>query len=72
MGYRFHRRNKSSILHATQIDTHDHRLVHEMDRGNPHKESYQHNHHPIPGDKHLVEVHMSHQYRNIQCGHVQV
>jgi hypothetical protein len=43
----------------TQMDTHGHRLFHEMDRGDPHKASYRRSHHPIPGDKHLVKVRVS-------------
>jgi hypothetical protein len=60
------------ILNVAQMDTHGHRLLHEMDISNPHKESYRHSHHPISGDKHLVKIWIPYQDHNRKRSHIQV
>jgi hypothetical protein len=67
----FHRGNKSTILVVAQMDTHGHRLLHEIDRSDPHEARYQCSHHPISGDKHLIEIWMSHQDHSRQHGCIQ-
>ena len=64
VGFGFHRGNKYAILDVAQMDTHSHRLLHEMDKSDPHEASYRRSHHPILGDKHLAMVRVSRQDHN--------
>jgi hypothetical protein len=72
VGFGFHRVNKPTILGVAQIDTHGHRLLHEVDISDPNEEIYRHSHHPISGDKYLIDIQVSHQDHNRQCSHIQV